>query len=213
MIRRMITGLLHILVDPEIRINTCVSPQVEFPTRKPKPTANTASKQAPPNQPTCLTYLHLDVEDGSELVDVSLAPRTAEDALVGEGVELGNVPAEDLVSAGQPGVGRHDGVVFAGDGKGSAAVELVRGEPTLVRSLGHAMVDVVCVRGMAMHTPTAGGLGTVLERSGNAGAALRRVDGQGELAVPGLDGLLSRHEGGHGVASNCVVWKTGGGDG
>ncbi len=209
----LFSGLFNISLTPT-RINTYmrISTGSNFrhiayiPACKP-PTNTASSKHPQTNQ--LLTYLHLDIEDGPELVDVGLASRAAEDALVGEGVELGNVPAEDLVSAGQPGVGRNDGVVGAGDGQGGAAVELVRGEPALVRSLGHAMVDVVCVRGMTMHTTGGLGMGTVLKRSGNASAALRRVDGEGELAVPGLDGLLSRHEGGHGVVSCCVVWKGG----
>lgn len=71
-------------------------------------------------------YLHLDVEDGAELVDVGLAAGAAKDTLAGEGVELGNVPTEDLVAAGQPGIGCDDGIVWAGDGQGGAAVEIIR---------------------------------------------------------------------------------------
>ena len=86
-------------------------------------------------------YLHLDVEDGAELVDVGLATGAAEDALAGEGMELGNVPTQDLVTAGQPGIGCDDGVVRAGDGQGGAAVEIIRREPTLVWCLSYAMID------------------------------------------------------------------------
>ena len=86
-------------------------------------------------------YLHLDVEDGAELVDVGLAAGAAEDALAGEGMELGNIPTEDLVTAGQPGIGCDDGVVRAGDGQGGAAVEIVRREPALVWRLSHTVID------------------------------------------------------------------------
>ena len=56
-------------------------------------------------------------------------------------MELGNVPTEDLVTAGQPGIGCDDSVVRAGNGQGGAAVEIIRREPTLVRRLSYPMID------------------------------------------------------------------------
>jgi len=162
-----------------------------------------SSQKANPTQPN-RAYLHLDVEDGPKLVNVGLAAGAAEDALVGEGMELGNVPAEDLVSTGQPGVGRNNGVVRAGDGEGGAAVELVRGEPTLVRGFRHTVVDMIGVRLTAMSMNTAVTVRSGIKCNWDATGAFGRVDGKGDLAVPGLDGLLGRHEGGHG---GCLVWS------
>jgi len=142
-----------------------------------------------------VVHLHLDVEDAPELIDVCLAPRAAQNAFVGEGMELRYRPAEYGISRRQTCVGGHDGVVGTGDGEGGTAVELVRAESPLVRRLGDAVVDARAVDEAAGHLllpivlPSRAAHGEILtvESDRYDGPTLGGLDGEAGLAVAGVD--------------------------
>ena len=70
-------------------------------------------------------HVGADVEDRAELVDVGLASGGGENAVIGEGMELGNISGEDLITGGHAGVAGNDSEVGAGDCEGGTAVEIV----------------------------------------------------------------------------------------
>jgi len=88
-------------------------------------------------------HLRLDVEHGAELIDVCLAAGGGQDAVVGQRVELGHLAGQDLVTGGHARITGDDGEVLSGDGQSGAPVEIVGGEPPLVRGLCHTVVDAV----------------------------------------------------------------------
>ena len=134
------------------------------------------------------SYLHVNIQDTAQLIDVGLAPCTPQNTLGSEFVQFGNISRQDLISAGQPRVCSYNGIIFSANGKSCSSIEIIRREASFVGSLCDTMVNVIC-RWVSVGVCAI----AIVKGYGDCGVAFRGVNGHGHLSVLGLKIVACLH--------------------
>jgi hypothetical protein len=140
------------------------------------------------------SYLHVNIQDTAQLINIGLTPCTSQNTLGSEFVQFSNISRQDLISGGQPRVCSYNGIVFSANSKCCSSVEIIRREASFVGSLCDTMVNVIC------RWVTVGGCAIVIVKGyGDCGVAFRGVYGHGHLPILGLKIVACLH-----IRCHCI---------